>query len=380
MGKDSSTCLGCSKKFTKSDTSVQCAVCGLWTHTTCADITKEVFDLLDKQRQLTGKQFWACRPCSTYAAGMNHRLRQIDDEIKDLKLNTAVNTEAIQNLEKKVEEVADIAKKSEGMSRQEIEDRLKQERDEIRDRKDKELNIIMHGLEECDEPGLTGTERMEQDALTGLQHFADAGVKIQLAEIKFCRRVGPKGEKARPLVMGFYNQAVRGRALKADLTEQGISVGPDLTKRQREEEAEIWREKETKNLNRTAEEKEKNLFWRLVGPKGDRRLVLGPARQPEPAGAAAGAARGQGRGAWRGAVVRGRGRIEQRAAVRGGVGRVGAASRIGAGLGPVLLDSTRTEQEFRPRIGSKRKEPEARSQEEEEEVLDEDMMEPPSKH
>jgi hypothetical protein len=363
-------------RSSKSDASVQCAVCGLWTHTACADITKEVFELLDKQRQLTGKQFWACRPCSTYAAGMNHRLRQIDDDIKELKLNSAANTEAIENLEKKVEEVADIAKKSEGMSRQEVEERLKQERDEIRDRKDKELNIIVHGMEECEEEGLSGAEKMEQDALAGIQHFADAGVRLQLADVKFCRRVGPKGEKARPLVMGFYNQAARSRVLRADLSEHGISVGPDLTKKQREEEADIWKEKETKNLNRTAEEKEKNLFWRLVGPKGDRRLVLGPARpsvQPE---AGAGPNRGRGRGAWRGAgaVVRGRGRMDQRAATRGGV------SRIGAGLGPVLLDSTRTEQEFRPRIGSKRKEPEARGQEEEEEDLDADMMEPPTKH
>jgi hypothetical protein len=376
MGKDSSNCLGCGKKFTKSDASVQCAVCGLWTHTACADITKEVFELLDRQRQLTGKQFWACRPCSTYAAGMNHRLRQIDEDIKELKQNSAANTEAIQNLEKKVEEVADIAKKSEGMSKQEVEERLKQERDELRDRKDKELNIIMHGLEECEGTGLSGPEKMEHDATAGLQCFTDAGVRLQLSEVKFCRRVGPKGEKARPLVMGFYSQAVRNRVLRADFGEQGVTVGPDLTKRQREEEADIWREKETKNLNRTAEEKEKNLWWRIVGPKGDRRLVLGPARTQEQPGAAAGSARGQWRGAWRGggAVVRGRGRMEQRAAVRGGVGRVGA------GLGPVLLDSTRTEQEFRPRIGSKRKEPEARGQEEEEEDLDEEMMEPPTKH
>jgi hypothetical protein len=69
--------------------------------------------------------------------------------------------------------------------------------------------------------------------------------------------------------------------------------------------------------------------------------------------------------------------MEQRAAARGGVGRVGAG--LGP-LGPVLLDSTRTEQEFRPRIGSKRKEPEARGQEEEEEDQDEEMMEPPTKH
>jgi hypothetical protein len=84
MGKDSSNCLGCSKKFSKSDTSVQCAVCGLWQHTQCADISKEVFDFLDKQMHHTGVT-WACRPCSTFAQGMNHRLKQIADEMKEVK-------------------------------------------------------------------------------------------------------------------------------------------------------------------------------------------------------------------------------------------------------------------------------------------------------
>jgi hypothetical protein len=318
--------------------------------------------------KLAGKQFWACRPCSTYAAGMNHRLKQIEDDLKEVKLNTAINTEAIQNLEKRVEEVADIAKKGEGLSKDEMEKRLKEEREENRERKDRELNVIVHGLEECEGQGMTGAEKMGADTTAGLRLFTEAGIRIQPPEIKFCRRVGPRGERARPLVMGFYSQMVRNRVLKADysMNAHGISIGPDLTKRQREEEAEIWKEKESKNLNRTAEEKEKNLYWKIVGPKGERRLVLGPAR-PETSGPAA-------RGAGRGAVVRGRGRMDQRAATRAGVGR------LSAGLGPVLLDSTRTEQEFRPRIGSKRKEPEAASQEEEVEDLDEDMREPPTKH
>jgi hypothetical protein len=330
-----------------------------------------VFDLLDKQMKLTGKQFWACRPCSTYATGMNHRLKQIEDDIKEVKLNTAINTEAIQNLEKRVEEVADIAKKSEGLSKEEMERRLKEEREEIRERKDRELNVIIHGLDECENQALSGAEKIDADISAGLRKFSEAGARVQYQEIKFCRRVGPRCEKARPLVMGFYSHMIRNRVLKADFNAngQGISVGPDMTKKQREEEAEIWKEKDAKNLNRTAEEKEKNLYWRLVGPKGDRRLVLGPARQPDTAGLAA-------RGAGRGAMMRGRGRMEQRAATRGGVGRVGA------GLGPVLLDSTRTEQEFRPRTSSKRKEPEpaSRGEGEEEEEEDEETMEPPTKH
>jgi hypothetical protein len=116
---------------------------------------------------------------------MNHRLKQIEDDIKEVKLNTAINTEAIQNLEKRVEEVADIAKKSEGLSKEEMERRLKEERDEIRERKDRELNIIIHGLDECENQALSGAEKIDADISAGLRKFSEAGARVQYQEIKF---------------------------------------------------------------------------------------------------------------------------------------------------------------------------------------------------
>jgi hypothetical protein len=83
-----------------------------------------------------------------------------------------------------------------------------------------------------------------------------------------------------------------------------------MTRKQQEEEAEIWKEMEEKNSNRTEEQVAKNLSWRIVGQKGERRLVLGPTRAPvtqETGGR--GGTRGGTSGAARGrTMVRGAGR------------------------------------------------------------------------
>jgi hypothetical protein len=310
----------------------------------CANMSNEVFDLLDKQKKESGITYWACRPCTVFAQGMNHRLKQIDDDIKELKQNTATNTTSIQNIEKKVEELAVQAKKAEGISKSDFDARMKEEREEQRERKDRELNIIIHGVEECSDSTEQGEDRRRWDVQRCLTIFKES--RLAENEIKFCRRVGARRERGRPIIVGFYSKTTRDRLIKAELPED-ITVGPDMTKKQREEEAEIWQEMEDKNKNRTEDQVAKNLYWRLVGPKGERRLILGPARtQVQPPRTEA---RGRGRG--RGALVRG-------GMVRG---------------------TGRWSETYRPRLGSKRARETVDGMEGEEDE-EEEMREPPQKH
>jgi hypothetical protein len=203
-------------------------------------------------------------------------------------------------------------------------------------------NIIIHGLEECNDENATSEDRRSWDIDSCLQLIRDQNITIGEPDIKFCRRVGQRRERERPVVLGLYNQALRDKVLKANYSEN-ISIGPDMTKKQREEEAEIWLELDQKNKNRTAEQVAKNLMWRLVGPKGDRRLILGPARQQ-----GAGAAPGRGRPA----NLRGR---------------------------PTLVRGTGCwSTTYRPRLASKRKDREVVEGEEEE--MEDGTNEPPPKH
>jgi hypothetical protein len=259
--KEATSCMGCSKKFNKSDTSVMCTVCGLWIHKTCADISDEVIELLEKMKKETGAAYWACKPCTRYAQGMNHRLREIEEDLKEVKQSTKSNTEAISNIEKKVEEIVEKVKKNEGVSREEMESLMREEREETRERKDRELNVILYGAEECGAEIQGGADRMMWDRTECLKLFSTQNLRLRETDIKFCRRVGPKGDRPRPLVIGFYSLATRNAAVRMDLRslEQDLSIGPDLTRKQREEEARIWKEMEEKNQNRSAEEKAKNL-------------------------------------------------------------------------------------------------------------------------
>jgi hypothetical protein len=79
MVKEGEKCLQCAKKFTKSDYSLQCTVCGLWIHKVCSGVTDDLFKFLDQK--LTGTAYWACRPCTVYAQGMNHRLKQMEEKL-----------------------------------------------------------------------------------------------------------------------------------------------------------------------------------------------------------------------------------------------------------------------------------------------------------
>jgi hypothetical protein len=108
-------------------------------------MSNEVFDFIDRQKRETGMAYWACRACTAYAQGMNHRMKQIE-EMKELKQNTSSNTEAIKQLEKKVEEVVEQNKSSDIMSREEFEAMMREEREETREeRKRSECHNTWHG-------------------------------------------------------------------------------------------------------------------------------------------------------------------------------------------------------------------------------------------
>jgi alanyl-tRNA synthetase len=141
--------------------------------------------MLEKQLKQNGITYWAYRPCTMYAQGMNHRIQQIEEDLKEVKKCTTTNKEAIEQLERNVEEVAVISKKNEGMTMEEIEARLKEERDENRERKDREMNVIIHGISENKESELSGAEKMERDVRKCVSLFNDAGLLIQPNEVKF---------------------------------------------------------------------------------------------------------------------------------------------------------------------------------------------------
>lgn len=128
------------------------------------------------------------------------------------------------------------------------------------------------------EAGENGRER-EHDRGAVRKILESVELNFEEEDIKFCKRVGQRGEEPRPLVVGFYTELEKSKVLRRakllDRTEfKHVHISQDLTNKQRQEEDKLRREADRRNENElTEEDKSKNLKWAVVGARGERRLV-----------------------------------------------------------------------------------------------------------
>jgi hypothetical protein len=271
MGNDE--CLGCGKKFAQKEAAVKCSVCHLWCHKTCSGLTNEFFKCLAEQFKVTKRTYWACRSCSNYAESMNHRLQKIEDKA----------TEAIRIGTENVEEIAKL--KEELVKEKERADKAvakleKDMQEEMTRREERRKNIVIHGLSESTEGD--GRRRMEDDKTKLDDIFTVLDVNVVAEnDVEFCRRVGERSDRPRPLVCGFYMEWSKEivlkhtkRLLNSHLND--VTIVPDLTDKQRRAEKELEGEADRRNREElTQDDIAKNVSWRVVGKKGQKRLMKG---------------------------------------------------------------------------------------------------------
>ncbi len=99
--------LGCNKKFKKNETSVQCTVCGLWSHKECAAISNEFLKFLEEQKKNTGLAYWACRPCIVYSQGITQRVKEMERRLESVEEGSKKTAENVGKLERKVEKIGE---------------------------------------------------------------------------------------------------------------------------------------------------------------------------------------------------------------------------------------------------------------------------------
>jgi hypothetical protein len=316
MAPKDSVCLGCNKKFTKSEYCVQCVVCSLWIHKSCSGLSDEGFKFISDQLLATGSAFWACKPCTSYAMGINHRVKQIEEKMTAMQHAMDVNSAATKEVDRRVDKLDGLLQKKD----EKVEELVKQSEfniyDEMREREARRLNVVFHGVGEKEQvEGDTGKDRAAWDKKSCLNIFQALELDLTEEDVKFCRRLGEKGEEPRPLLAGFYTETERSRLLRnakrlENTVFSNVNVSADLTKRQRDEEKEMWKEAEDRNGKLTEDDRAKNLHWLVVGARGEKRLIKSTQRDQ----------RGGERGVRRG---------------RGGVNR-GGASRLGMNRGNVV--------------------------------------------
>ena len=329
MAKDTE-CLGCGQKFKQKDTSVKCTVCGLWAHKSCSGLSNEFFKCLAEQFKASGRAYWACRSCNAYAEGMNHRVREVEETAKQAVRIGKENEEEIVKL------MEELAKEKERVSKV-VEKAEQNQLAEMTEREEKRKNVVIHGLQEP--TGSDGRKRMEEDRKKLDKIFEILEVNVSAEnDVEFCRRVGEQGERSRPLIVGFYTDWSRSILLKNARYLNGtemeeLSIAPDLTQRQRAAEREMIQEAERKNEEElTEEDLSKNLVWRVVGKKGQKRLI----KCYNQSGAGA-----EMRGNWRGMS---RGRVASRSGAT-----AGSRGSARGHLQPELLSNRGTGRGFLPR-------------------------------
>ena len=192
---------------------------------------------------------------------------------------------AVQGLDKEVKRIGENLKARDDK----IDGKLKKNKadvfEEIREREMRKKNAILYRVDEHENEEASGGERREWDRKLCLEILTTLRMGLEESDIKFCRRLGEKGREPRPLCIGFFSEADRDRLLRRgrELEKtrfKEVSICPDLTWMQREEETELRKEAERRNEQElTEEDTAKNLIWAVVGGKGQRRLVKTTARE-----------------------------------------------------------------------------------------------------
>ena len=277
-------CIECKKSTDNGDGALQCFLCSRWQHGTC-NIEEMLYQLIMECSKKYGKHTWACDGCSLgvqklHALSDNNRRRidTIETDVSNLKKSATgikKNTDQLALLSQEVEKLkAQPSARVEDPNAPNPYDLACKEM-ELREQKKSKLMIF--NLPEQDR-ALQPLEKKTQDELKILEIFSSIGNKLEMKkDIKFVDRIGELKDKNRPVQVGFTLCETRERVLGsawqlARGSYRTLSLAPDLTKKQQEEDDIIV--KECARLNREMQEKNpeeaKNWVWRAKGTKGSR--------------------------------------------------------------------------------------------------------------
>jgi phage shock protein A len=282
-------CIRCKKNVTKNSKSVRCGTCQLWVHVECEKISTELFNILAHPDKYGGVS-WNCESCLASTARLEALVKTFASKIQQVEERVGGTEGAVRALDRKVDKMEKVISNRD----EEVDKKVKKSEntvfEEMRERETRRMNVVFHKVGECENERASGFEKLEWDRMSCCNVFRELRLDMDNDSIKFCRRLGERKEGPRPMVVGFFLEADRSKLLRKakDLEKtkfKDINIGPDLTKRQREEEADMKTEAERRNGRLTEDDREKNLEWAVVGARGERRLVKTTARATNQRGA-----------------------------------------------------------------------------------------------
>jgi hypothetical protein len=186
-------------------------------------------------------------------------MREIEGKLENVEKKVDENTKEVKGLNKKVEKVEEAIRKKDDKVEKAVREAEYRMSEELREREARRRNIILHNVGEDRNEKSSGKERQEWDRKSCYNVFGAMGVKMEEEAVRFCRRVGERKGEPRPLVCGFWEEKDRNMVLRHARKLEGtdfrnVSVCPDLTRKQREEEADMKKEADRRNEEELTEE------------------------------------------------------------------------------------------------------------------------------
>ena len=267
---------------------------------TCTKLSKEALKGLEVQAKETGHAYWACRSCMSFNKKWNAHMKESSKKQEATDFKVEDNRKNIEDIRRLLEatrkEVRDLAKDKDNAA--ERTERMIEE--ELRERESRRLNLVLHGVPEPGPEKSDPRDRMDADKRECERIFGGMRARTRRHQIRFCRRVGERGNDPRPIVIGLYTEEERRHLLERSRELKNtmyscVTIVPDMTKSQRRGEMRLREEAERRNHEDLTEvDREKNLKWVVVGSRGEKRLIKGTEREEQYHGGGGGGNSGQG--------------------------------------------------------------------------------------
>ena len=266
-------CLVCEKDVGGKTGSVQCNFCDKWVHPVCGGISKPHMEILLENPSTT----WTCKPCFGVSSKIKKEVQVLALKQEQCRKDIESNKEEIIKVKARMDQVE---KKVEEISKDEI---VKASTDlvfkELRERENRKHNLVIHKIPELVGNNVTNKDRKEHDVEKVTEIFNYLNCNVHRDDIRFIYRPGDKivPEWPRPVILSLKDPGARQYILTntyklANSDLSSVSIVPDLTLQQRNEEEELRKEAVKLNGELSREEAE-NWEWSLVGLRGQKRLV-----------------------------------------------------------------------------------------------------------
>ena len=275
-------CGNCNKT-TSGCMALMCNICEYWHHTDCIPgITEQFFKMMVSMKESLGYSFFICPKCDKVHKKTWQSINKFGDRLDAVEKRLSAIEESLKLSSEKADKAINDVAKVEQATLVKSDDLTNTVLTELEDQKNRKSNIIVYNLAES--PETEATVRKDHDTTKSIELCNIIGFDIS-DEITSIRRLGKKDPvssvngdaqnteaKPRPLLLSFRDTQLQMKILKnakklAKTTYDHVSICPDLTKSQQQQDKSF--RKEIDDLNTEEPEDDNGAFlWKVIGIPG----------------------------------------------------------------------------------------------------------------